>query len=70
MCGWWMRTVLTPCEKTCVLEEDKHHCAVCGRTTQEIAEWSSMPHSQRKEIVKRLKESKNGLGNTNRRTSR
>jgi len=44
-------------------------CAACGRTMWEIANWSSMTHSQRKVIVKRLKELKNGLGNINRRTS-
>ena len=47
--------MISPCEKVCILDRAKEICSVCGRTTWEIANWSGMTHSQRKEIIKRLK---------------
>ena len=57
--------MITPCQKTCILDRAKECCAVCGRTSWEIANWSSITHSQRKNIVKRLKGQKNGLAKPN-----
>lgn len=55
--------MISPCKQICLLDASKLFCQVCGRTLQEIAEWSSYTHSQRKEIVKRLKkDTKNELG--------
>lgn len=50
--------IKSPCENTCVPDEGTHHCIVCGRMIQEIMDWSTYTHSQKKEVVKRLKKNK------------
>jgi predicted Fe-S protein YdhL (DUF1289 family) len=50
--------MISPCEKTCVPDYGTQECTVCGRTIQEIIDWSSYTHSQKKEVVKRLKKKK------------
>jgi predicted Fe-S protein YdhL (DUF1289 family) len=60
-----MKKIISPCQQTCLLDRAKECCAVCGRTSWEIANWTSITHTQRKEIIKRLnnkKENANELG--------
>ena len=44
--------VVSPCIKVCTLEND--FCIGCGRSTQEIAEWSKATAKRREEIIERL----------------
>lgn len=46
--------MITPCIKVCKLVDRK--CIGCGRTSNEIAMWSSMTNDQRKLIIERLKD--------------
>lgn len=47
-----MRTILTPCKDSCIVEPATHTCETCGRTTQQVAEWTIYTHEQRKVIIK------------------
>ena len=44
--------VVSPCIKICTLQND--FCIGCGRSTQEIAEWSKASNKRKEEILERL----------------
>jgi predicted Fe-S protein YdhL (DUF1289 family) len=44
----------TPCKRICVLVDYKL-CEGCGRTWEELREWSFYSDKQREEIMERLK---------------
>ena len=44
--------VVSPCIKICTLQND--FCIGCGRSTQEIAEWSTASKKRKEEILERL----------------
>ena len=44
--------VVSPCIKICTLQND--FCIGCGRTTQEIAEWSNASDKKKRDILERL----------------
>ena len=54
----------SPCTSTCELDQASVYCVKCGRSTQQIQDWSIYTHDQKKEIVKQLKQKRkeNGLG--------
>jgi predicted Fe-S protein YdhL (DUF1289 family) len=47
----------TPCKRICVLVNNKL-CEGCGRTWEELREWSFYSYKQRDEIMDRLKDFK------------
>jgi hypothetical protein len=44
--------VVSPCIKICTLQDN--FCIGCGRSTQEIAEWTKASDKRKKEILERL----------------
>ena len=44
--------VVSPCIKICTLQND--FCIGCGRTTQEIAEWTKASDKRKRDILERL----------------
>ena len=44
--------VVSPCIKICTLQND--FCIGCGRTTQEIAEWSKASDKKKRDILEKL----------------
>ena len=44
--------VVSPCINICTLQDE--FCIGCGRSTQEIAEWSKATIKRKKEILERL----------------
>ncbi|WP_251566800.1 DUF1289 domain-containing protein [Erythrobacter sp. 3-20A1M] len=38
----------SPCRKVCQMSEDRRICIGCGRTLQEIAQWSSLSPNERR----------------------
>jgi len=43
-------TIASPCIKVCVLDA-RQVCVGCGRTLDEIAQWSRMTEEQRAQVV-------------------
>ncbi|MEM8797899.1 MAG: DUF1289 domain-containing protein [Pseudomonadota bacterium] len=43
--------VVSPCIQVCVLEQESSICIGCGRTLDEIAQWSRLDFDQRSLIV-------------------
>lgn len=46
----------SPCIDVCVMDPETGLCTGCGRTLQEIAQWSSMPGEERRRIMDALSE--------------
>ena len=44
--------MITPCINICQMVNNK--CAGCGRTLEEIANWSSYTDQQRQDVMERL----------------
>ena len=44
--------VVSPCINICTLQDE--FCIGCGRSTQEIAEWSNATIKRKREILERL----------------
>ena len=44
--------VVSPCINICTLQDE--FCIGCGRSTQEIAEWSKATMKRKREILERL----------------
>jgi uncharacterized protein len=53
----------TPCIKVCKLD-GQNRCIGCGRTLQEIAEWTSITDAERFQIMDRLDRGKATRDNT------
>lgn len=45
----------SPCQKVCNYDPVVEHCVTCGRTLQEIADWSSTNRDQKKIIKQSAK---------------
>ena len=46
----------TPCVKICTLDAGRRLCLGCGRTVEEIAQWSVLSAAQRRRIMDALAE--------------
>ncbi|RXT20321.1 MULTISPECIES: DUF1289 domain-containing protein [unclassified Bosea (in: a-proteobacteria)] len=51
-----MNAISSPCIKVCVIDPASKLCRGCGRTLQEIAQWSRMSEAERLAIMARLDE--------------
>lgn len=49
-----MSSIETPCILVCVLEQNSGHCYGCGRTRDEIAEWTIYSDQQRALLMDEL----------------
>lgn len=49
--------IKTPCKRICVLVDNKL-CKGCGRTWEQIRDWSFYSDKQRDEIIEKLKDFK------------
>jgi predicted Fe-S protein YdhL (DUF1289 family) len=47
-------SIQTPCTKVCTLDPVSRLCAGCGRTLDEIANWSAMSDAERARIMAEL----------------
>lgn len=45
------RSLSTPCTRVCTLDSELGLCLGCGRTRDEIAQWSRLPESERQRIM-------------------
>lgn len=52
----WMKKIQTPCKQICDLDEKLYFCKTCKRTEDEIASWLDYTPSERKAVMKRIKE--------------
>lgn len=48
--------IQTPCKNICDLDEKLYICKTCKRTEDEIASWLDYTPSERKAVMKRIKE--------------
>ncbi len=46
--------VETPCVKTCTLDARSGLCLGCGRTIDEIAQWTNLSEAERKRVMAEL----------------
>lgn len=53
-------TMRNPCRRICKLD-DKQTCVGCGRTWEQIREWSFYMDQQKEEILNRLNDFKSNL---------
>jgi len=44
----------SPCRNICVLDPESGFCIGCGRTREEIARWSRLPMTKKRDIVMAL----------------
>ena len=51
-----MAKIQTPCKNICDLDEKLYICKTCKRTEDEIASWLDYTPSERKAVMKRIKE--------------
>lgn len=51
-----MANIKTPCKNICDLDEKKQICKTCKRTEDEIASWLDYTPSERKAVMKRIKD--------------
>ena len=51
-----MSAISSPCIKICVIDPASKLCQGCGRTLQEIAQWSRLSEAERLAIMARLEE--------------
>ena len=51
-----MAKIQTPCKNICELDEKLYICKTCKRTEDEIASWLDYTPSERKAVMKRIKE--------------
>jgi predicted Fe-S protein YdhL (DUF1289 family) len=51
---WKRNDPSSPCKKICVLDPVSGLCIGCYRTTEEIAQWGSLPEKERLKILEDL----------------
>jgi len=51
-----MAKIQTPCKNICDLDIKKQICKTCKRTEDEIASWLDYTPSERKAVMKRIKD--------------
>tara|TARA_B100000965_G_scaffold51843_1_gene38548 strand:+ start:186 stop:362 length:177 start_codon:yes stop_codon:yes gene_type:complete len=49
----------SPCIDICQMDSESGLCVGCGRTIEEIANWSSYTNEKKKDILKQLKSRNN-----------
>ena len=49
----------SPCIDICQMDPESGLCVGCGRTIEEIANWSSYTNEKKKDILKQLKSRNN-----------
>ena len=49
----------SPCVDICQMDSESGFCVGCGRTIEEIANWSSYTNEKKKDILKQLKSRNN-----------
>ena len=47
---------MSPCTKNCSLNTSTNICEGCGRTLDEIIEWTRMTDEEKQQVMKRLSE--------------
>jgi len=47
---------ISPCTKNCALNTSTNICEGCGRTINEIVEWTRMTDEEKQEVMNRLSE--------------
>ena len=45
---------MSPCTRNCSLNNSTNICKGCGRTINEIVEWTRMTDEEKQEVMKRL----------------
>jgi predicted Fe-S protein YdhL (DUF1289 family) len=45
------KITINPCTEVCYYDHDKGLCTGCGRTLEEIGDWSKMSENRKKEII-------------------
>ena len=56
-------SVSTPCIQICQIDADSRLCIGCWRSLDEIAGWSSMNAPQRRDVLARTAQRREGTGN-------
>lgn len=51
---WKRDEVESPCAKICLLDPETGYCLGCGRTEEEIGNWSRFSPNERREISAKL----------------
>jgi len=49
-------TLETPCTRICTLDPRSEHCIGCGRSLQEITQWTRLSADERSRVMQRLPE--------------
>ena len=49
-----MPTIATPCTKVCTLDPGTKRCLGCGRTIEEIAQWTLLSDEDRARVIAEL----------------
>lgn len=65
-----MNQIESPCILVCVIEQNSGYCYGCGRTRDEITDWSSYSDQQRSELMPELPERVSKLERKPRRKTR
>ena len=47
---------MSPCTKNCSLNTSTNICEGCGRTLEEIVEWTRMTDDEKQQVMNRLSE--------------
>lgn len=53
--------MISPCISVCVLDPVSELCEGCGRSLDEISQWSRMTEDERRAVMARLRERLEGL---------
>lgn len=56
--------MITPCISLCTLDPNTELCEGCGRSLDEISQWSRMTDEQRRAVISRLPERLRTLAHT------
>ena len=54
---------ISPCTKNCSLNTSTNICEGCGRTLDEIIEWTRMTDEEKQQVMKRLSETQTIFSN-------
>jgi len=57
--------MISPCISLCVLDPESELCEGCGRSLDEISQWSRMTDDQRRAVMSRLPERLESLAKVN-----
>jgi len=49
-----MKPISSPCILVCAIDDKTGYCFGCGRTSNEIGMWSSLPENERRQIMSGL----------------